>query len=350
MGTSLLHEAVTHASAMSPTGNAPIVDTLRRATLLDTAIASTNLGDQIIMEAFRQELKDVLADAMVFSVASHEHMGAKSRRLLRHSELVIAGGTNLLSSHMWLRSIWKVSPLDALMRPQVILMGVGWYQFQGKPDLYTRWFLRSVLSSTALHSVRDSYTQGMLAAIGFKNTVNTGCPTLWRFTPEHCAALPRSKAENVVTTINTYVADRAADKRLLEILRERYRTIYAWTQTDSGYDYLLSLDPALRVIRPSLAALDQLLDNPESLDYVGNRLHGGIRALQRGRRAIIVEIDNRASEMGRDFGLPTVKRWDVDRLAAMIEGALVISVTPPRAATDRWKAQVLRPAGRTHKA
>ncbi len=42
---------------------------MRAVTLLDTAVASTNLGDQIIMEAVRAELAGVLSDAMVYSVA-----------------------------------------------------------------------------------------------------------------------------------------------------------------------------------------------------------------------------------------------------------------------------------------
>lgn len=329
---------------MSSTTRPSTLQALRRVTLLDTAVASNNVGDQIIMEAVRRELDQLLGDAMIFTVASHERLSAKARQLVRRSDLVIAGGTNLLSSHMWIRSAWKPSVLDALMRPGVILMGVGWYQYQWKPDIYTRWLLRRVLSSTALHSVRDSHAQGMLAAIGFANTVNTSCPTLWAVTPAQCAALPRSKGEHVVTTVNPYIKDDVADRRLLQVLRERYRTVYGWPQTDYDYEYLLSLAPFVHVIPPSLAAFDELLGSLSGIDYVGTRLHAGIRALQRGRRAIILEIDNRAREMGREVGLPTVPREDFDRLARMIAGPLDISITPPHAAIDRWRAQFRRAA------
>jgi hypothetical protein len=40
-------------------------------------------------------------------------------------------------------------------------------------------------------------------------------------------------------------------------------------------------------------------------------LAAGRRALQRGRRSLIVAIDNRAREMSRDFGVPTVGRAEV---------------------------------------
>ncbi len=36
----------------------------------------------------------------------------------------------------------------------------------------------------------------------FSNVSNTGCPTLWRLTPEHCKSIPRRKGARVVTTLN----------------------------------------------------------------------------------------------------------------------------------------------------
>lgn len=310
-----------------------------RAVLLDTAVASTNLGDQIIMEAVRKELDRPLAGALVTAVASHEVMGAKGRGLIRSARLAVAGGTNLISSHIWLRSTWRLRPADAFLGAKVVLMGVGWYQFQAKPDPYTAWLLRRVLHPTALHSVRDGYSADMLRSIGIGNVINTGCPTLWGFTPQACAALPKTRAESVVTTLNTYIPDRALDGRLIETLRGRYKTIYAWVQTAEDHAYLKSFGDDIVILEPSLAAYDTLLRDEPDLDYVGNRLHGGIRALQHGRRAIIVEIDNRAREMGRDFNLPTVERDDFARLTAMIDGTLNVDVRPPTEAIKAWKQQ-----------
>ena len=79
----------------------------------------------------------------------------------------------------------------------------------------------------------------------------------------------------------------------------------------------------------------------------GNRLHAGLRALQHGRRTIIVEIDNRAREMGADFGLPTVGRTDFQRLEQMILAPLELAVKTPHAAIDRWKAQFLEARSRS---
>jgi hypothetical protein len=60
-----------------------VVADMPHAVVLDTSIASNNLGDQIIMEAVRAELAEPMARAFVTTVASHEVMGAKGRGLVR---------------------------------------------------------------------------------------------------------------------------------------------------------------------------------------------------------------------------------------------------------------------------
>ncbi len=207
--------------------------------------------------------------------------------------------------------------------------------------LYSRWMLRRLLSRDHLHSVRDSYTLRMLASIGITNAVNTGCPTMWNVTADRCARVPREKANAVVTTVNSYAGlqDASADRRLLEILQRHYRTVYLWIQTHTDYEYARSLQDGMVVINPSVRALDGVLASDLDLDYVGNRLHAGLRALQHGRRTIIVEIDNRAREMGADFGLPTVGRTEFQRLEQMILAPLELSIRTPDAAIRRWRDQ-----------
>ena len=319
----------------------PAPKAVRTVVMLDTAAASTNLGDHIIMEAVRRETAELFADCMVFNVASHEWMGPHSRALVRRAEWAISGGTSLLTSRMWFRSSWRITPIDALARLNVVLLGAGWHQYQHAPDPYSRWMLKRLLSRDRLHSVRDGYTERMLASIGITNVLNTGCPTIWSLTAEHCARVPRRKAEAVVTTVNSYAGlqNRDADRRLLELLKRRYRTVYLWIQTHTDYEYARSLVDDLVYVNPSVRALDGILTSDLDLDYVGNRLHAGIRALQHGRRTIIVEIDNRAHEMGGDFGLPTVGRTDFERLETMLSAPLEICVRTADAAIARWKGQ-----------
>ncbi len=87
----------------------------RRITVVDTAIASTNVGDEIIMDAVNKEISELFPDARQYRVASHERMAGKSHRLVRRSSDAILGGANLLSAHAALRSVWQLSPLDTTL-------------------------------------------------------------------------------------------------------------------------------------------------------------------------------------------------------------------------------------------
>lgn len=314
-------------------------DRFRTITLLDTSVSSTNVGDEIIMEAVRNQLRSALANDYVNRVASHEKMSAKSRSMIAKSDYVIAGGSNLLSSHAGLRSVWKLSPIDASLGPKFVMMGVGWYHDQGAPDLYTAWLFRAMFSRDRLHSVRDSYSKKKLEDLGFTNVLNTGCPTLWELPDDVNERTPRRKAKNVVTTLNTYMKDRDADTELLRLLQGEYEQIFAWVQSYADQDYLRSLFPAVKLIAPNLSAYDGLLTSELDLDYVGNRLHAGIRALQKRRRAIIIEIDNRAREMGRDFHLPTVARDDFAALQSMIATPRPMHISLPTEDISRWLGQ-----------
>jgi polysaccharide pyruvyl transferase WcaK-like protein len=308
--------------------------------LLDTAAGSTNLGDAIIMDAVRPEIADLFPNAMVLTIASHEPMSRRNRRFAREATWTIAGGTSLLSSRMWFRASWRITPIDAPAL-DITLLGAGWHQYQRAPGPYSRRLLRSVLRRDGLHSVRDEYTRRMLSSIGITNTVNTGCPTLWGLSPARCARVPRAKGKAVVATVNSHrgLDSPAADRRLLQVLKHRYERVFVWIQTHTDYEYARSLADGLEFVSPNVSALDALLESDLDLDYVGVRLHAGIRALQKGRRSIIVEIDNRAREMGADVGLPTVGRTDFGQLERMIEDDLYLNLRLPQAQIDRWRSQ-----------
>ena len=308
-------------------------------TLIDTSVAASNIGDAIIMDAVRRELADLLSQVRIFTIASHERMGRNSRSLLRQSDFSIMGGTNCLSSRMWFRCTWKLSPLDALLCSRIVLMGCGWYQFQSRPDPYSSWMLRRILSKEHIHSVRDSYTKQMLNSIGINNVVNTGCPTLWRLSPEHCRNITVEKGDGVVTSLNTYFPNRKLDGALLKTLQRHYKRVYFWIQNPADYAYAKQFETDVVFLDPTVAALDDFLVSQPALDYVGNRLHAGIRALQHGVRTLIVEVDNRARMMGADWGLPTIERDDFDGITSWIGRSAEVDLRLPRSTIEDWKHQ-----------
>ncbi len=105
-----------------------------------------------------------------------------------------------------------------------------------------------------------------------------------------------------------------ADKKLIEILLKNYTRLFFWPQADTDMEYLVEIMGDgmrnINVIERSLSAYTAFLRKTQ-VDYVGSRLHGGIHALQNGRRTIIIAVDNRATEIKKDTNLPVIAVEDV---------------------------------------
>ncbi|WP_164844065.1 polysaccharide pyruvyl transferase family protein [Croceicoccus ponticola] len=307
----------------------------------DPSIASENLGDLIIRDAVLKEFGDIFSDEQIVELTTQEVIGKRTHRLSRSAKYRIIGGTNLLSSFMLKYRQWQIGIRDARKLGPITLMGVGWWQYQPNPDLYTRMVLRTALSESGLHSVRDNYTREKLASIGINNVVNTSCPTTWQLTPEHCAMIPRDKGREVVLTLTDYNRSPQFDNHLIATLLGAYDAVYFWPQGtgDLEYGQQLGLLEKTNLIGPTLAAYDAVLDQ-RPVDFFGTRLHAGIRAMQKGRRATIVAIDNRSSEISRDIGLPTVHRDDLPHAIDLaINGHQETKLSVPFDQIERWKAQ-----------
>ena len=197
---------------------------------------------------------------------------------------------------------------------------MGWGEYQDACSDYSRMVYNMMLNPCLTHSVRDQYTLEKLQGAGIRNVINTGCPTTWALTPEFCKAIPTGKASDVVTTITDYRRDIERDNEMLRILSRSYDHVYLWLQgkCDEEYLHTLEIPHNLTTIPASLAAYEEVLARG-GVDYVGTRLHAGIHALNYKIRSIILAVDNRATEMGRDVHLPVIQRNDVgSKLEAMI--------------------------------
>lgn len=317
------------------------VDSIRQICLLDTGVGSRNMGDHIIVDSIRRQLRQVFPAAIFVNVPTHEYLGTEALKLLDSSDIRLVCGTNLLASHMDEYKQWKIGGLEFAALREVTLMGCGWWQYQEAPNRYTELLLNRVLSGRTLHSVRDSYTAAKLEVLQGKSVVNTTCPTLWSLTPQHLAQVPDRMARDVVTTLTDYKADPAVDGFMLDHLQKRYRTVYVWIQGTGDYQYLKRLVPGdpgrVRVVPATLEAYDDLLSSNLDLDYVGTRLHAGVRALQKKRRALILAVDNRAREISADTALPCVPRERApDELEALIGSFSARGIRLPTQAINRW--------------
>jgi hypothetical protein len=317
-----------------------------RACLLDPSITSReggppgNLGDLIVRQAVVRELTDFLPGYDWVSVPSQMPMTADELELAAGSDLLIVGGTNLLSSHMQQYRQWHISPAEAARLERVVLMGAGWWQYQDEPDAYTRSVLLSALSPRLPQSVRDNYTSQKLRGMGLTNVINTGCPTMWRLTPDLLRTVPTTKSDDVLLTLTDYNKNRPADRQLLDLLFSQYKRVYFWPQGGSDARYLAEFSRPAILLDRSVAELEQLLLRREPIDYVGTRLHCGIKCLEHGRRSLVLGIDNRATEIAADTALPLVWRSDLDSLRSWIAGSQPLRLTIDAAAVARWKQEL----------
>jgi polysaccharide pyruvyl transferase WcaK-like protein len=282
-------------------------------TLLNPSIASENTGDYIIVDSVLQELLAIFKDQRIVHVPTQDIIGSASKKIIKTSSQKFIGGTNLLSSHMLKFKQWKIGLTDLPDIKDITLMGVGWWQYQNNPDMYTKFILKNVLSKDTLHSVRDNYTKIKLLSIGIKNVINTSCPTMWQLTPEHCEEIPCQKGENVVFTLTDYKPSLENDQKLIKILERNYSKIFFWPQGSRDLIYIKTIinsESNIKIIPPTLAAFNELLKKNSSVDFIGTRLHGGIRSLQYGRRSLILSVDNRAKEISKDTNLPVIDRND----------------------------------------
>lgn len=312
-----------------------------KITLFDTAVCTDNLGDFIIMDAVRDHINEVFPDAMVLHTATHEKISRPTYSIVKNSDLSFVGGTNLISSNMNSYNQWKINLVDSLFLNDIILMGVGWWQYQKDANFYTRYLLKSVLNNEMLHSVRDSYTENMLKKSGFNNVINTSCATMWRLDEEHCLGIPKGKAEKVVATLTDYNKDLKNDLALIQLLSRSYSEVFIWPQGSGDMDYIESLGVKnmATVLPPNLEAYNAILEAEESIDFVGTRLHAGIRAMQKQRRTIILGIDNRAFEKARDFNITVCPRDDLQKIESLIKSNFSTQINLPTENINRWKSQ-----------
>ncbi|MDO4492011.1 MAG: polysaccharide pyruvyl transferase family protein [Lachnospiraceae bacterium] len=288
--------------------------------LLDTSIGSVNQGDEIINLSIQKNWKSLFLDNYVMRLASHTPLYTPLQAFLYKKRLSVFNnadykflcGTNALYTNM-LRPLpnWNINLFNCGLAKGTVCLGAGIGMNSKKVNWYTRALFNKVLSHDYVHSVRDERTKEFLESLGFK-AENTGCPTLWGLTPEHCSRIPAKKGERVVFTLTYYNRDEKNDTAMIDILLKNYSEVYFWPQCYKDLEYLHSLTQSERitVITPNVAGYDAVLNVPGT-DYVGNRLHGGIFALQHGCRAIIIAIDHRAIQMNENYSFECMGREDI---------------------------------------
>lgn len=311
---------------------------LKKIGVLNTWIGSQNIGDQIIMDGCKKFINENFSKDFHLEFPTHEKIGMYSYKILNTMDLKLVCGTNLLKSDQTKNRVWNIGLRDSLFLKDVVLLGVGANSYYKKIDPITRLIWKRVLSKNKIHSVRDDYTKELLNKLGFENVITTSCATMWGLTEEHCKKIPTKKAENVVFTLTDYDKNLESDRQLVEILLKNYKKVYFWPQGSKDLEYLNEIGcmDKVEIIGMNLLAYDILLKSKEDLDFIGTRLHGGIRALQNFRRTIIISIDNRAEEK-RKYGLCILKRENILDLEELLHSEVSNKIKLPLKEIEEWK-------------
>lgn len=302
--------------------------------LLDPALMdnngtpSYNLGDLIIHESVMKLFDELFPGVEIRRVSSHIGITTKGKEVLNGSRLTFVGGTNILTSNI--RKFTRLSPEKRRSQyifpgfSNVVLIGAGWAKYEGRPDLYTTVYYNRILSPRYYQSLRDTYTSRKLNSFFRGKVMHTSCPTVWnlqdydnRFKPEY---------NKILFTITDYDRDPETDSALLELLfQSGSREICFFPQGTNDEEYLTSLDivkknrSKISILPHDFHSYISFVDGG-AFNYIGTRLHGGIRCMQKQMPALIIGIDNRALEIKKDIGLNVADRHDLNIMRQWITG------------------------------
>lgn len=320
---------------------------MKNILLLDTSVASDNKGDDIIMECVRRELQFILKDNFENTLPTHVspfhwyQVWRNSNRLrsFAECELKFIGGSNILCKNLLTHyPQWNINWFNC--KPLAGSIGVGIGAGAGEQsNWYTRKMYQRVLSHDFYHSVRDQRTKDYVESLGLK-AINTGCVTMWMFTPDFCKTISSKKSQRVVFTLTVRSDLRESDQFLIDTLVANYDEVYFWPQGFYDYDYFNSFKniERVQVLQASKAAYDNFLTNNDT-DYVGTRLHGGVYAMRHGRRSIIIAIDERAREINMANHLNCIDVKEINQLSEYINSEFETKVAMDFEAINRWKSQ-----------
>lgn len=326
---------------------------------------SANLGDLIIQEAVDREINNLFGKCEIIRIATHTYPDTEHIELARSCSFILVGGTNLLHSHMKKYRQWAILLKQKMRIQRAILFGVGWRSYEDAPDFYTTISLKALLSNSHIHSVRDNYTKMQLQSVGIKNVINTGCPTMWPLRHIKSDDIPQRKSENALVMLTDYSKEPTLDIKLLELALSQYKKVFIWSQGRGDIQYVCDLLSTLNfpaivlgnnldkyvyslieddrfpiiVLEHSIQVFKNLLNSQIPFDYIGTRLHGGIKCLLSKRRSLIIEIDNRAKEIARETKLPTASRADFDAMKRWINEPYVTNFEIDINSINAWKHQ-----------
>jgi len=326
---------------------------MKKIVIFDTAVGTSNIGDEIILDAIDRNMSNIFNQAFALRLATHINNFSAKQMLHKNTKVQyfenadwkFLCGTNLIAQKRFgkINSQWQLYPSNLSIYKNCILVGAGTTEQTETLDFLAKILYKKVLSKTYVHSVRDELSKRVVENLGCR-AINTGCPTLWELTPEVCERIPKEKGENCIISVSGYEKqiDKTRDQELLDITLKNYKKVDAWIQTTEDEVHLNNLVGNEKIGR--IYSLDRFksFSKKGNVDYVGTRLHGGVFALQNECRSIIIGIDHRAQGFQETNNLPVVDRNEIsNKLENMIHSNLITDIKINQKAISEFKAQFI---------
>lgn len=161
---------------------------------------------------------------------------------------------------------------------------------------------------------------------------------MWKLSEDHCKKIATEKSETCLFTLTDYNKNWSRDNLLIQILKKNYNNLVFFPQGPDDEKYLQSFEVKPKIIERDFNAFKNFTKK-NKFDYIGTRLHAGIYCLEHFKRSIIIGVDNRAIEIGKDSNLLVIPRENIHELENLIKSEIKTKILLPNEAITRWKNQ-----------
>ncbi len=304
--------------------------------IIDTSVSTYNIGDYIIMDSCKSEIKEVFSQDYYLTLPRHSWISGKTWKIIKDADFLVLCWTNWLVSPILIKPFFRNFNIFKL-KNKIVLLWVWWWVYQKFIDPITALILRFCLSKDKIHSVRDEYTLQKLKSIWINNVINTSCPTLWRINLENIST---KKSDEVIFTLTKYNKDFESDKKMMDILVKNYKKVYFWPQEKWDLEYFEKFWISnIEILASNLDTFNNLLLK-DKVDYIWTRLHAWVRAMQKWVRTIIIWIDNRSIEISKDTNICVIERKNIWKdLENKINENFSYNLTLNQENIKKWKNQ-----------
>lgn len=305
---------------------------IKKIIKLRPSISSENVGDQIIQSYISDIMDELFNEHLTVTMPTRSRLTDRNYAYFDTADYRFVCGTNLIASDMDKRKQWDLARSDMKRIRNVVLLGIGWWQYQDESNRYAVKLLCNILNLTILHFIWDSYMERKFKSIQIENIVNTICLTMCGLTTGKISFIPHKKVNVVIETLTDYMQDDQMDTVMMDCLFRKDKKFYLWLQVIKDYKQLerLCLTEKVEILSLTLGAFESVLQS--NVDYVGIRLYG--------KRDIIIVVDNRVLEISKDTNLTVAERSNViENLKSKINENFAMQIQLPIDNIKLWKEQ-----------